>query len=226
MPEPAIQIKGSCGRCPNRETCVEPCPFVESYLRTNNRTVFEKKKKGSLVILYPMSKHIRESEIVDEYSEKEGSFRNRQSEQAFSMENRFIDSGTITLKQTGIFIDRFFYRMSYADLALKYESTKSGIAKLYVNAKQRLLKTVKAMDRIELAKNNGTPLAELSLPANVKNAIKDVEARVKLGKVDFLCPSDEERETLKRKLEDRRKLRRNKYKEKNHKKRFFFYYLV
>jgi hypothetical protein len=32
---------------------------------------------------------------------------------------------------------------------------------MYVNAKERLIKTIEAMDRIELAKNNGKPLVDM-----------------------------------------------------------------
>lgn len=62
-------------------------------------------------------------------------------------------------KTTGIFIDRFFHRMSFADLAVKYETTPGGVARFYDNARQRILKTVQAMDREKIALSNGAPLA-------------------------------------------------------------------
>ncbi|MBU4564058.1 MAG: hypothetical protein KMY53_17915 [Desulfarculus sp.] len=49
-------------------------------------------------------------------------------------------------KQTGIFIDRFFHRFTYADLATKYDMTPDNARKTYYNAKNRVRQVVEAMD--------------------------------------------------------------------------------
>jgi DNA-directed RNA polymerase specialized sigma24 family protein len=112
-------------------------------------------------MLFPRSRReLRESELA----EFEDGNPSSTKQQTFSdaVESPFADAFTPSLKQTAIFIDRFFFRKSYAEMAEKYSTTVSGVAKLYVNAKDRIFKTVEAMDRIELAKNNGTPLVSIT----------------------------------------------------------------
>jgi len=48
-------------------------------------------------------------------------------QQAFSTENDSpFSSFKPELKQTGIFVDRFFHKLSYEDLAVKYEMSVSN----------------------------------------------------------------------------------------------------
>jgi hypothetical protein len=59
------------------------------------------------------------------------------------------------LLQTGIFIDRFFNKMSYSDLATKYDLSEDDCIKRYSYATKRLLEVLKLMDsKIEKDKNN------------------------------------------------------------------------
>ncbi|MEJ2672471.1 MAG: hypothetical protein P8168_09790, partial [Deltaproteobacteria bacterium] len=57
------------------------------------------------------------------------------------------------LKQTGVFIDRFFNKWSYADLAVKYDTTVEGARKIYQAAVKRLLNVVEALDGKEGSRN-------------------------------------------------------------------------
>jgi hypothetical protein len=57
------------------------------------------------------------------------------------------------LKQTGIFIDRFFNKWSYEDLAVKYDTTIEGARKIYQAAVKRLLNVVEARDGKEGPRN-------------------------------------------------------------------------
>jgi hypothetical protein len=50
------------------------------------------------------------------------------------------------LKQTGIFIDRFFHGWSYEDLAVKYDVSVDVAQRRYYNAVQRLQAVVEALD--------------------------------------------------------------------------------
>jgi hypothetical protein len=66
---------------------------------------------------------------------------------AFSTENNSAFAAfQPKLKETGIFIDRFFHRFSYKDLAIKYETSASNAIKLYHHAVTRILEVVKALD--------------------------------------------------------------------------------
>ncbi len=153
------ELSGICGKCSHRKSCKKPCIFVEKYLSLNNRKPFEKDVKDILTVLFPrLRREIRECEM----GAYEDGKPNKQAQAAFSDENESAFLGTDhRLKQTGIFIDRFFFAKSYGEIAEKYGTTKGGVAKLYVNAKRRLVKTVEAMDRVELAKNNGKPLVDM-----------------------------------------------------------------
>lgn len=50
------------------------------------------------------------------------------------------------LKQTGIFVDRFFNQFSYKDLAVKYDMSRETAIKTYHNALNRLSDIIQAMD--------------------------------------------------------------------------------
>ena len=66
---------------------------------------------------------------------------------AFSTENENpFASFKPRLKQTGIFIDRFFHGSSYEDLAVKYDMTAENARKTYHNAVNRLREVIEAMD--------------------------------------------------------------------------------
>ena len=49
------------------------------------------------------------------------------------------------MKQTGIFIDRFFHGWSYEDLAVKYDVTVEVASSHYYNAVQRLQAVIETM---------------------------------------------------------------------------------
>ena len=72
-------------------------------------------------------------------------------QQTFSTENEnpFV-SFKPNLKQTGIFVDRFFHNFSYDDLAVKYEMTADTARKTYHNSINRVLAIIHAMDTGEV----------------------------------------------------------------------------
>ena len=159
------EFNGICSKCSHRSTCEKPCYPVEQYLNFENQKPYEILDKG-IIIVHPRSKReIRRSEL----NFNEDGKPTKPSEAVFStvtdspFASEKIDPA---IKQTGIFVDRIFHRMSYADLAEKYNTIISGVAKMYVNAKSRLLKSIKAMDRADLALSNGQPLVEM--PKGVK----------------------------------------------------------
>jgi hypothetical protein len=137
---------------------------VADFLSYDNRAPFEK-TRGDFTVIIPRRREIHAS-VVEAF--KDGSLC-KQAQRFFSdsrEESTFTSAIQPQLKQTAIFIDRFFLKMSYTDLAEKYSTPRSAIAKLYVNAKERLVKTVAAMDRAELARSNGEALA--TMPRGVR----------------------------------------------------------
>ena len=70
------------------------------------------------------------------------------SDPAFSTDNdNPFASFNPKLKQTGIFVDRFFNGFNYEDLAEKYEIKKHTAVSMYSNAVKRILNVLKAMDK-------------------------------------------------------------------------------
>lgn len=168
-PEPCVSfsadygddLKTACQKCKKRHTCKSPCFFVEQILNFENRIPFERNVDEFVTILFPGSKkETRESELAHHDDGRPTG----ETKRAFSdqQETPFNDEIAPSLKQTGVFVDRFFLRKNYNEIAEKYNISVSGVSKLYVNAKERLTKTVEAMDRAEMAKNNGTPVVKMN----------------------------------------------------------------
>ncbi len=67
--------------------------------------------------------------------------------QVFSTENESpFASFKPQLKQTGIFIDRFFNNASYKDLAVKYDISRDAAIKIFYAATKRLMEIIEALD--------------------------------------------------------------------------------
>ena len=64
------------------------------------------------------------------------------SDQAESPFAEFVPN----VKQTGIFVDRFFHKLTYAHLAAKYDTSPDTARKIYHNGVKRVLELLKMMD--------------------------------------------------------------------------------
>ena len=88
-------------------------------------------------IIYARSREIPETGLKQKYTGEPA----RKSLEVFSTENDSPFAGfNPQLKQTGIFIDRFFNKASYDDLAVKYDVTPNA-------ATRRLFEVLEAMDK-------------------------------------------------------------------------------
>ncbi|MBM4300781.1 MAG: hypothetical protein FJ121_04510 [Deltaproteobacteria bacterium] len=109
-------------------------------------TVFEKTGVGEngeeISIIFAQSKKfIRESELP-QVSDKTG-----EPIEVFTTEAESPFGGfNPDLKQTGIFIDRFFHKWTYKDLAVKYDTTVEKARKVYQAALKRLQAIIEALD--------------------------------------------------------------------------------
>lgn len=137
-----------CAKCKKRKTCKVPCRPVELYLAEGNLTVYEK-GKGDTVTLYPRSREEHQSNLSTG-EDKSGDPRlSNEEAMAFNTENENpFRSYVPNFKQTGIFIDRFFGKMSYADLAAKYEVSQTAAHKIYYAGVQKLLEIIIQMDQV------------------------------------------------------------------------------
>lgn len=148
-------MKDVCEKCTHREGCKTPCRPIELYLAQDNLAVYEKKGVGEdgkeVSIIFARSREIPESmlpQVSDKTDETIDSPFTTEAESPFAGFNP-------DLKQTGIFIDRFFHKWSYEDLAVKYDTTVEGATKLYHVAVKRLLDVVEALDGKEAPRNFG-----------------------------------------------------------------------
>lgn len=150
-----------CKKCRHRKRCKAPCAPVEKYLAHGTSKTFEIWLRDAVTVLCPESKRVVRASEMEAY----------QAARAFSTTNQVehpLDDLNPKLKQTGVFIDRFFNRLPFPEIAKKYRISQNSATALYGNAVKRLLKTVEAMDRVELAKANGKRLAELPTRDRVK----------------------------------------------------------
>jgi DNA-directed RNA polymerase specialized sigma24 family protein len=147
-----------CPKCSKYKTCKSPCYPVWQYLAEDNLSVFEKtvtKENGEKVsIIFARSREQQQSMLsigVDKQGDPRYSTR---EQQAFSTEteNPFA-SFNPRLKQTGIFIDRFFHKASYDDLAFKYDVSKGAAVKIYYAATQKLRQVIETMDDPQKIRN-------------------------------------------------------------------------
>jgi len=138
-----------CAKCYNRSSCKHPCYFVNKILNFENPIPFEIELEGK-IILFPKRGQKRESELYtyDDSGEKEP-----EGERAFSTENEsaFLNGVSIETKQTGIFIDVFFKRFTYADCAKKYETSVENVRTIYSQSKKRIVEILNADVRKKLS---------------------------------------------------------------------------
>lgn len=141
-------MKEICPKCVHHRTCRTPCYPVQRYL-AKDKTVYEKtytNEDGKTVtILFAKSREIPESSLVQR---QDPDFEPEEVQQAFSTNNESPFAGfKPKLKQTGIFIDRFFHNWSYRDLAVKYEISEHSAIKIYYAAVKRLRAVLEEMDK-------------------------------------------------------------------------------
>jgi hypothetical protein len=167
-------MKGVCKKCFHREGCKTPCRPVEVYLAQDNLAIFEKTGVGEngeeITIIFAQSKKfIRECELprISSNTDEPVDVFTTEAESPFAGFNP-------DLKQTGIFIDRFFYGWSYEDLAVKYDVTVGVASSHYYNAVQRLRAVIEAMDGGKGSPRNFGPWKQMveersgSFPLGVK----------------------------------------------------------
>jgi len=143
------KMRGICGKCPHKSVRKIPCQPVKEYLAHENRAVYEKtytNEEGQQIsIIYSRPKEFNLSTFKNEGDTD----KNRQNkiEQAFSTENESAFAHfEPSLKQTRLFIDKFFHKLSIEDLSIKYELSEKKIYEYYAQAKRRLFDILEHLD--------------------------------------------------------------------------------
>jgi hypothetical protein len=134
---------------------MSPCYPVKQFLAEDNLSVYEKtvtKENGETVtILFARSREPQQSMLSIGVDKRGDPRQSTKGQQAFSTENENpFASFKPSLKQTGIFVDRFFHNFNYDDLAVKYDMTLDTARKTYYNAVNRILAVIHAMDAGEV----------------------------------------------------------------------------
>ena len=128
---------------------------MELYLAADNLTIYEKtgvNERGETVqIVFARSRETQQSTLSIGLDNRGDPRQSTTEQQAFSTENENPFAGFMPqLKQTGVFVDRFFHNFTYADLSEKYSMTKETAVKTYHNAVRRLGEVITAMDTGEV----------------------------------------------------------------------------
>jgi hypothetical protein len=96
-------------------------------------------------IIFSRSREMPESDLLHEFADSGRPADMVQrvfSDQAESPFAEFVPN----VKQTGIFLDRFFHKLTYAHLAAKYETSPDTARKIYRNGVKRVLELLQMMD--------------------------------------------------------------------------------
>jgi len=147
-------MKAVCSKCAKYKDCSEPCYPVKEYLALDNLSVFEKSftkpsgEKISIVFAKGKREYSQSTLSIGLDDRQEDLRLSNKEQQAFSTENENpFSSFQPSLKQTGIFVDRFFNKFSYEDLATKYDMDKKNAIRTYHNALNRVIVVLEAMDQ-------------------------------------------------------------------------------
>jgi hypothetical protein len=109
------------------------------------------KRGREIEIIYSRSRERQQTTLSEGVDNRGRPALTNYEQQAFSTENENpFASFKPKLLQTGIFIDRFFNRMTYSDLAIKYDLSEDDCIKRFSYATKRLLEVLDALDKRDL----------------------------------------------------------------------------
>ena len=140
--------KDMCKKCKNRKTCKTPCAFVEAILSEDNKTPFyERNTKGQddqpikLIKSKNWRREINETNL-DQYGKSNLVNDNiKRTPFTTEAENPF-ETLKPQLSQTTVFINRFFLRKDYKEIATEMDVPVDTIVSMFMHAKNRLLEAL------------------------------------------------------------------------------------
>lgn len=246
-----MKLKDVCEKCVHKKECTRPCRPVELHLADGNQGVFEKRHIDpttgrQVTVLYP-TREQRESSMVQEFADTGIPADKIQRTFSTSAESPFRHFSA-DLKQTGIFIDRFFHKFTYEDLAVKYDLSQADTRELYRRAVQRVFSILHELDarssRKRVATNLSKQPGELSSPQRwfimarvmgmgaaeiaefdgvksnlVRNQLQRITNQLAAGEKDLIEFTPGERRKAKAHLDKIRAKRRERHARKGTKKR-------
>ncbi|OPL14702.1 MAG: hypothetical protein AVO39_08765 [delta proteobacterium MLS_D] len=125
--------RGRCLKCEKYDTCRSPCQEVNKILWHDNKC-FEKHFSDRIQV-YTGSSAVKQFSALNKI------------DNIFSTDDKIPwSSGDTELRQTAVFIERFFNKVPASELAERYGVTVSTIESLYGSAKKVLFKIIQIMD--------------------------------------------------------------------------------
>lgn len=122
----------TCIECDNRSQCKKPCEDLYQKLKEVSDGYYEKRTDDGVMIF--SQNHQLQCAFIE-------------NEVKFSNEDQTPwCSGDFKLRQTNVFIDRFFGKMSFQAIAEKYKIDEHTAETSYHNAFNQVEKVVRAMD--------------------------------------------------------------------------------
>lgn len=126
-------MEKTCNGCDRREECSTPCKEVRKILWKDNRVM--ERIYESKIVCYPLKKEVQFCGITAEQLD------------SFSEEDVVPwSSGDFRLTQTGVFVERFFNKVSCKELAERFGVKENTIVCMYKKAVEQLEKMIDAMD--------------------------------------------------------------------------------
>jgi hypothetical protein len=123
-----------CGTCQNREHCQAPCKEVRKVLNKGNR--YFEKPQGDIIICYPGKREEVQVSSLKDY----------EADQFSSTDVVPWNLGGCQLRQTTVFVEHFFNKISYRELADRMDSSEDTIASMYLRALERIYAVIQVID--------------------------------------------------------------------------------
>lgn len=140
-----------CKRCDHYSICDKPCVHVEKILCQGNPKMAEfKDKHNNSIVLMNAKKEFRESSLgaVQDDGKESPDLMHAYS----TINDSAFMVGDHKLTQAAVFIDRFFKKRLFRQIADDRGMTIPAVMNIYRQAENRIARIIEAIDRSELAK--------------------------------------------------------------------------
>ncbi|OPY83443.1 MAG: Sigma-70, region 4 [Syntrophus sp. PtaU1.Bin005] len=124
----------TCGECSDRETCKTPCKDVNKILWAGNH-VMERHYQDNIVVYPGSGREVHFCELTD-----------KQLDEISDGDIVTWASEDWSLRKTKVFIEHFFNRTPYRDLARIFGVKENTVVTMYKQASEQIQTLVKAMD--------------------------------------------------------------------------------
>jgi hypothetical protein len=122
-----------CETCQNRDQCQKPCKPVNDILWKDNRVM--ERHYSDHIVCYPQRGEVHFSELKDHQLDD------------FSDDDVVPwSSGDTRLRQTTVFIERFFNHVPCRELADRFDVKENTIVSMYARAVESIERIIEAMD--------------------------------------------------------------------------------